>query len=173
VSEFLQGTLGPHQYLEQLRHGTAGYQGFNLLVGDRDSLLCYASRSGGIATVTRGVHALSNHSLDEPWPKVQKAKWALEAALGAKMPWKARQSSIYEFLSSTERAPDAALPDTGVGLEWERLLSPIMIVGDRYGTRCSTVVSLAPDGELQFCEWTRNSAGNVTHKVELAFYSGG
>ncbi len=171
VSDFLQGAESPRQYLERLPPAAATFQGFNLLVGDRDLLLCFASRTGEVSVVTPGVHALSNHTLDEPWPKVQKAKSALEAALGAEVPEEARQSLIYELLSSTEPAPDAVLPDTGVGIEWERRLSPAMIVGEKYGTRCSTMVSLANTGSWRFCEWTRSPAGEVTQKVELSFSS--
>lgn len=173
VSDFLQGADSPQQYLQRLRPTAATYRGFNLLVGDRDVLLCFSSKSGEVSAVTPGVHALSNHTLDEPWPKVQKAKSALEAALRAKMPGEARQSLIYELLSSTEPAPDTALPDTGVGIEWERRLSPVMIVGEKYGTRCSTFVSRDVDDNWQFCEWTRNPAGMVTHTVELSFASAG
>jgi uncharacterized protein with NRDE domain len=39
-------------------------------------------------------------------------------------------------------AADAALPDTGIGIERERLLSPIFVTtpDGRYGTRCSTLM---------------------------------
>ena len=58
--------------------------------------------------------------------------------------------AIYALLSDAAPAPDEVLPDTGVGLEWERVLSPAMIVGENYGTRCSTVLSVARNGSISF-----------------------
>ena len=52
----------------------------------------------------------------------------------------------------TERAPDEALPATGVPLEWERMLSAPFIVSPTYGTRCSTVVTIDRDGNVRFVE---------------------
>ncbi|HEX2210230.1 MAG TPA: NRDE family protein, partial [Longimicrobium sp.] len=43
-------------------------------------------------------------------------------------------------------------PDTGVGSERERLLSPPFIRTDVYGTRASTVLTIARDGEVRFVE---------------------
>ena len=49
---------------------------------------------------------------------------------------------MFALLDDRHMAADAELPDTGVGLDRERLLSPIFITtpDGRYGTRCSTVV---------------------------------
>jgi uncharacterized protein with NRDE domain len=74
----------------------------------------------------------------------------------------------FDILSNTMRAPDAALPNTGVGLEWERVLSPALIVTEKYGTRCSTVLLRAKD-EVVFEERTRGVAGEVTLRSEFRF----
>ena len=169
VSDYLIGTMNAREYLLDLRERAGKYQGFNLLAGDMNSLHYFSSRIGEIIKVPPGVHALSNHSLNEPWPKVEKTKSALGAALQGKMPWKARQVAIYAILSDTTPAPDDALPDTGVGLEWERVLSPAMIVGEKYGTRCSTVVSLAGNGEVRFQEWSRDAGGNEIGNCSFKF----
>ena len=169
VSDYLIGTMSARDYLLDLREYAGKYQGFNLLAGDMNSLHYFSSRIGEIIKVPPGVHALSNHSLNEPWPKVEKTKSALGAALQGKMPWKARQVAIYAILSDTTPAPDDALPDTGVGLEWERVLSPAMIVGEKYGTRCSTVVSLAGNGEVRFQEWSRDAGGNEIGNCSFKF----
>ena len=113
--------------------------------------------------------ALRTPTLNEPWPKVEKPKSLLGAALQGKMPWEARQMAIYELLSNIFTAPDGALPDTGVGLEWERVLSPAMIVGENYGTRCSTLVCVPSGGDVAFVERTRNSNGEVAHVATHSF----
>ena len=58
---------------------------------------------------------------------------------------------LFDALADTTPAPDARLPDTGVGLDMERLLSPPFVRGPRYGTRCSTVV-LVDDDAIVFAE---------------------
>ena len=172
VSNFLSGAESAHEYLLALRKTADRYQGFNLLVGDGHALYYFGSRIGEIFAVPPGVHALSNHTLNEPWPKVEKAKSALEAALRAKMPEEARQMAIYALLSDATMAPDEALPDTGVGQEWERVLSPALIVTEKYGTRCSTLLTIASSGEVAFEERSRDAlgrvAGIVTHRFTLA-----
>jgi uncharacterized protein with NRDE domain len=50
---------------------------------------------------------------------------------------------LFHALSDTTVAPDALLPETGVGRELERALSPPFVAGDNYGTRCSSVVLVA------------------------------
>ena len=56
-----------------------------------------------------------------------------------------------DTLADTTVAPDSLLPDTGVGVELERSLSPPFVSGERYGTRCSSVV-LAADDHVVFAE---------------------
>jgi uncharacterized protein with NRDE domain len=169
VSNFLRGSGPVHEYLLALQTEARRYQGFNLLAGDRDSLQYFSSRTGEIVAVAAGVHALSNHLLNEPWPKVVMAKAALDAAISLKMPDEARRMAIYEFLSNEARAADEVLPDTGVGQEWERILSPVLIVSERYGTRCSTVLTIAASGAVAFEERSLDPRGNVTGIVTRHF----
>ena len=48
--------------------------------------------------------------------------------------------SLLDLLNDRHRPDDEELPDTGVSLDWERVLSPIFISGEDYGTRSSTVL---------------------------------
>ena len=50
------------------------------------------------------------------------------------------------LLADTTPAPDTELPNTGVGLAMERVLSPICIRTPAYGTRNSTWLRIARDG---------------------------
>lgn len=169
VRDYLAGNQSPHEYLTALRAKAQRFQGFNLLVGTRDELWYFGSRIDELLPIPPGVHALSNHTLNEPWPKVLKAKSALEAALQPELPWKARQSSCFFLLSNGERAEDEQLPDTGVGLEWERQLSSILISGVQYGTRSSTVLAFTAKGEVEFEERSLDSAGGVARVAAYSF----
>ena len=80
----------------------------------------------------------------------------------------ALQERSFAFLSDTSQAADDAVPDTGVGLEWERILSSALIVGEKYGTRCSTVL-LRRQQEIIFEERTRGAGGEVTARNAYRF----
>jgi uncharacterized protein with NRDE domain len=54
----------------------------------------------------------------------------------------APEEAYFEMLADTTRAPDMRLPETGVPLDMERMLSAVCINSPGYGTRTSTVVRL-------------------------------
>ncbi|MCY7388048.1 MAG: NRDE family protein [Burkholderiales bacterium] len=169
VTAFLNSETTPEKFLSATKQQSHEYNGFNLIVGDTSSLAYFSSVRGDVNSLAPGVYALSNHTLNEPWPKVKAAKSALEAALQAEMPEKARQMAILNFLSDTTNAADGALPDTGVSIEWERVLSPALIVTPKYGTRASTILSLTNAGDLAFAEHTRAVNGSVSSVTEFHF----
>jgi uncharacterized protein with NRDE domain len=88
------------------------------------------------------VHGLSNAALDTPWPKVQRLTRGLMRSLGDAVDAATLTDDLLGALSDRSIAADADLPDTGVGLERERWLSPAFIASPdrRYGTRSSTVI---------------------------------
>ncbi|MCX7058799.1 MAG: NRDE family protein [Proteobacteria bacterium] len=81
VSDFLASDLDPRSYLDAIRLGAARYNGFNLLAGDADGVFCYSNRESTVQALSPGVHGLSNHLLDTPWPKVVRGKRRLQQAL--------------------------------------------------------------------------------------------
>ena len=59
---------------------------------------------------------------------------------------------IFTALSDPVPFADNLLPDTGVGLERERMLSPLFIENEEYGTRSSTVILVDRKGYMTFIE---------------------
>ena len=169
VTAFLSGDATPSAFLLETKQHAHAYNGFNLVVGDRSSLAYFSSRDRAIQILEPGVYALSNHTLNEPWPKVTAAKSAMEALLQMKMSEEARRMAIYRLLSDAKKAPDSTLPDTGVGIEWERVLSPALIVTEKYGTRASTILLVANDGRASFEEHIRAPDGSVSHVAQFNF----
>jgi uncharacterized protein with NRDE domain len=163
VADFLAGHDSPEAYCTRLAARSGDYNGFNLLAGFGDSLVYFGSREGEARAVEPGVHALSNHLLDEPWPKVRRAREAMRAALGD------GDEPLFKMLSDASPGADDELPDTGVGLAWERRLSPVLIVGEDYGTRASTVLRIAAGGKACFEERTRSATSAVTDVRSFAF----
>ena len=168
VADYLRGNASPRDYLVALANHAARYNGFNLLLADDTSMCYFGSREGEIIDVAPGIHGLSNHLLDEPWPKVTKGKSALGAAFEAKMAGTPLLERSFEILSDVEVADDKVLPNTGVGLEWERVLSPSLIVTEKYGTRCSTLL-LRGERDIAFEERTLGVAGEVTARSAYHF----
>lgn len=152
VSDFVSGVSGAREYLSEIESRKAEYSGFNLLVGefreDRSELLYFSNRSNGIRALSPGLYGLSNHLLDSQWPKVTKGKAMLSEILGQGL----ESEAMFDLLGDRELATDEELPDTGIGLERERALSPIFIATPNYGTRCSTVVIADHRGRFEFEE---------------------
>ena len=160
VSEFLVSGLEPRAYLDSVASRAQRYNGFNLLAGDVDGVFYLSSRSGAVQAVSPGIHGLSNHLLDTPWPKVQRGKARLRAALADEPD----AESLLNLLQDREPAPENELPDTGIGIEMERVLAPALIVSPQYGTRASTAVLFGSDGRVSFSERTilRDGAAGAT-----------
>lgn len=159
VAQFLLGNDAANRYLEELRPHADDYNGFNLLAGDADSLYFFNSRAERAEPLRPGIYGLSNHTLDTPWPKVTRAKASLEKALNHDE--QELEAALFELLADRAHPDDDALPDTGVGLEKERWLSPVFIAAENYGTRCSTVL-LAGSSATIFVERSFDNLGEVT-----------
>jgi uncharacterized protein with NRDE domain len=151
VSNFLTENISAPYYLESIRHNAKAYNGFNLITGDREGLYYFSNRNGSVQKLARGLFGLSNHLLDSPWPKVTRSKKQFELLL---KPPAIDETAMFDLLSDTRTAPDEALPDTGVGLELERLLSPVFIKSPKYGTRCSTLITVDTNYKMIFVERT-------------------
>lgn len=149
VSGFLTGTETPSAYLEKLHHQGDSYGGFNLLVGNDNGLFWLSNRGSGPEPMPAGIHGLSNHLLDSPWPKVTTAKDRIVEILSSEEP---DMEEVFAAFADTRQFPDQTLPDTGVGLERERFLSPLFIAGDSYGTRSTTVLLIDRDNRVTFAE---------------------
>jgi uncharacterized protein with NRDE domain len=144
----------------------ARYHGFNVLLGDVAQAAYASNRASGAIALGSGIHGLSNHLLETPWPKVVRGKARLAAWLasgdGAIEP-------LFELLADRAQAEPAALPSTGVAPEWERLLSSPFIVDSRYGTRCSTVLTIDVDGRARFVERSFDPGGQSTGEARFEF----
>ena len=157
VRDFLIGNSTPHDYLKTMQDKGQIYNGFNLIICDTKDLLYYTNRDGNIRNIEPGVHGLSNHLLDTPWPKVTQGMSRLHSLMIEKKGF--FPEGIFKILADQSTPSDEELPDTGVGLEWERILSPMFITSDIYGTRCSSILLWKYTGEVTFLERTfdRNS----------------
>lgn len=149
VSGFLQSETTIVDFTAGLARDAGRYDGFNLLYGSCRQLHYFTNRGGSSGPVAAGIHALSNHLLDSPWPKVTVAKSRLATILEQDT---IDPESLFSALHDPVPFADELLPDTGIGPDLERFLSPLFIDGPVYGTRSTTVLLVTRDGQLTFCE---------------------
>lgn len=149
VSDFLLNGHNPADYLATVSKDGNAYNGFNLVVGFPDALHYYSNYKNGIEKLQDGLHGLSNHLLNTPWPKVERGKKKMQQVLQSKV---LEPKVLFELLYDDERAADDKLPDTGVGLERERALSSMFIKSPGYGSRCSTVILVDHSDSVLFTE---------------------
>lgn len=161
VADFLRGSVSPRDYVADL--GVASFAGYNLICGDGDSLW-YASNRAVERALEPGVYALSNATLDAPWPKVERLRERFAAAR------RQGDAALFALLADREPAADADLPDTGLGLERERLLSAPFVVSPTYGTRASYLVAIDGEGRGRFVE--RGFDRDGVQRSERAFEFG-
>lgn len=143
---FLQSDVSAEEYIAQLNMGD--FSGFNLFVSDGCSLYYGSNRHAQAQKLSPGIYGVSNHLLDTPWPKLVKARQAFASAL----PGLPDESAFFDLLADRERVDDDRLPNTGVSLAWERLLSSVFVASENYGTRASTVLQQKTDGSLRVHE---------------------
>lgn len=137
------------------------YAGFNLVHLNDVSGWYYSNRDAHPGRhIHRGVYGLSNHLLQTPWPKLVRLREAVgDAVASSHGHASALHRQLVTLLQDTTPAPDSLLPDTGVGIETERFLSSPFIIGDAYGTRATTVVTVSRSGEVRVSEqsWGPNA----------------
>lgn len=151
----------------------ADYGGFNLVVGNvKDCGWTWLSnRSFGLNSegaisgraqsdgwqfrhLEPGIYGLSNAALDTPWPKTLVLKTALSKALEAP-DQEAIQTGLWTALASRQRMAPDGLPDTGLPIPLEEVLSSAFVEDPSraYGTRCSTLLvaqcSQVQPGEIE------------------------
>lgn len=130
------------QPLEELPHwlekNQQSFAGFNLLWGDSQQAWYFTNRLATPARqLTPGLYLLSNATLDTDWPKTRRLRSKIKEWLATE---NACPKQIFTALADQTKPADADLPDTHLGLEKERLLAPIFIEAEGYGTRTSTLL---------------------------------
>ncbi|MTI20496.1 NRDE family protein [Fulvivirga sp. RKSG066] len=158
VSDFLTNNDNSESYLKKVESSGESYNGFNLICGNSDELHYYGNYQQGVHKITPGFYGLSNALLDTPWPKVERGKSKLENIVSKDF----EVETLFETLYDDIKAEDKNLPDTGVGLEMERMLSPMFIKSPKYGSRCSTVLLIDNDDQITFVERTYD-INNFSH----------
>ncbi len=162
VADFLTGQQSAAEYAQQVQASGQDYTGFSLLIADADTLYFVSNRLQQPQALVPGWYGLSNALLDSPWPKLQCLK-SLAQGLVADAVRADDAEAHLALLKNNQPADDAELPDTGVGLMMERLLSSICIDGETYGTRNSTWLSVGRQA-IRWEEWLHDTQQRLSFR---------
>ena len=153
ILDYLSGEWSPLAFARQI--DLPCYDGFNLVIGDRQQAVLLNNKGYGIEVLAKGLYVLSNGQPNKAWFKTEKLRGRVRQEL---LPLLAEhedwQPLAFEILQDCEQAPIAQLPDTGLGIERELALSSIFIptnrlnklLGSSYGTRVSTLLTITHTG---------------------------
>lgn len=147
---------GDNALTVDLRDHPDRYAGFNLVRLGTGGGWYYSNRDAHPGRrVFRGSYGLSNHLLQTPWPKLLTLRSAVTQRVTQAGPDTDRlHDDLILLLQDTRQAPDHLLPETGVDRATERFLSSPFIVGEEYGTRATTIVTVTAAGDIQVTEQT-------------------
>jgi len=163
VRDYFQQAATARDWADRIYHQGHAYRPFNLLVGDLDSLWFVSNRGTTRCRELRpGIYAISNGHWGEHWPKTDLAETRLAQQVAGD---RFSPAAAFELLADTDAAPEAELPDTGIGPVRERFLSSLFIRSAQYGTRASTVITRDHQGALDFHERGFAADSAIVHRV--------
>jgi uncharacterized protein with NRDE domain len=167
VPSYLQGGRTAAGFLDELRAGAERYAGFNLLLGDATGLYYFGSVGGEAPReLPPGTYGLSNHRLDEPWPKLERTRTRFIAALAEADP---DPAGLVDLLADREPADRDPPPDRGLPSDLERALTAPFVRHPRYGTRASTVVLIGHEGRVRAHERRFDATGMQSGASRIEF----
>jgi len=162
VRDFLSQQQPAPEFIENLKQRDHEYGLFNLLLMDNTGFWCYSNDSHLAQRVSSGNHGLSNATLDTPWPKLTTSLLEFEKSFASN---RLDDLQLIDTMQSQTKPKDKDLPDTGIGLEFERFLSPIFIQGEDYGTRCTTLLTIN-ENAIKFTELSYAPTGKISDEVQ-------
>lgn len=150
IVDFLESKDRVENYFKNFAKTAGQYNGFNLIFGDKTDLYWFSNLKPAVEKIPPGIHGLSNRFLNTAWPKVEQGKTALKTALEGPI----EPEALLNLLTDQSVPEDEMLPSTGMDLEWERLLSPLFIQSETYGTRSSILMLMDQKGVFSITERT-------------------
>lgn len=166
--DFLRSDLSITDFAEQLRQHQNDYAGFNLVFGSLKPpylLYHFSNRNDVLAPLDNGIFGLSNALLDSPWPKIDQARPQIDRLM-QKPP---KTEDWFEIMADKHMASMEELPETGIGSEAEKLMSPRFIHTPGYGTRSTSLIMIGRSQPIVVHERNYNHHAEVesTQRFEL------
>ena len=166
VRDFLIGENSAMKHASHVTDTGSAYHGFSLLLADGRELACASNRMKTPVRVAPGVHALSNHLLDTSWPKANHGRLRLQALLEADQ---VDVESLMGVLTDRSLVPGEEPAAFDLRLAPERLTRIAFVVSPEYGTRCSTVMLVDRELQVEYVERQFDSGGSAVGTARFAF----
>ena len=168
VRDFMLGDDPPREYLEALHGDVESYGPFNLVVGDGDETWAYGTADSGPRRLDSGIHVISNGRIGVQWPKTERLERRFIDAVNSS--GDIDDERLLDLLIDERQPDDTALPETGIGIELERMLAPVFVRGTaHYGTRASTLACLGNDRRVSLRERTFAADTRIERDVSWRF----
>lgn len=134
---YLSQKINAITFCNQLIKRAGQFNAFNALIGDNQQIFHLNSDNKRLKELLPGIYGLSNDSLDTPWPKLTTLKQKFNEVIQSPF----QESDLWSILLNKKQFDVAQLPDTGIPIAREKLLSSIYIESEDYGTRSSYILS--------------------------------
>ncbi len=162
VTGFLITDESLDEYSRKLDHSQESYNGYGLIFGSFAHLRYQTNRDSQIVNITEGVHGLSNHFLNTPWPRVEKGKRKLLEITQSEDQLEVEQLFHILLESDASSADHSEKSTSDILHAIDPAQMPIFIRLKDYGTRSSSVVLVDCDGTVTFEERTFDpSSGKI------------
>lgn len=151
IQSFLESDLTPIRFAQVLEQKQCDYAGFNLFVGDCHQAVYMSNRGEAPQVLANGVYVVSNGLMNEHWEKTRHLRKRFSQEFLPMLQQKDISEYDLEFacwdiLEDERKVIPELLPQTGISIEMEALLSSTFIQSPIYGTRCSNFLRLKNDG---------------------------
>lgn len=165
VPEFIRSQKSPSDFLSTLSSTRSYYNGYNMIIGDRNDVFYYSQRNDTNQKLESGIYGLSNGHLNSDWPKVNKGLERIKEAIISDY----SLNQILDLMLDSTLAEDSQLPDTGVGYRIEKAISSIFVLTPDYGTRTSSIYVHKNNGNKSFIERTFENNSKTFAETKLDF----
>lgn len=174
IRDFLISDLAPLRFAQQLEKHQNDYAGFNLIVGDQQQAVYMSNRGEAPQVLARGVYVVSNGLMSEHWEKTAhlRKRFTQEFLPLLQQPDLKNDIElqilpvVWDVLEDQRKIDMDKLPNTGISLEMEELLSSSFIQSPVYGTRCSNVLLMqAQENKKQMRWWEKTQYGENLGEV--------
>ena len=146
------------EYLENIKE--RNYAGFNLLLGDKEGIHYISNRSEGIEKLESGIHSLGNLLLNTKTKKSIKIKNQFKELLQTNP----NEDVLLEFMRRD--SGDLSNLDIAGFKKTEHEEIPYRFIKSNvYGTRCTTLLIIDPNGKYKITEQNYSKKGNKTEKI--------
>lgn len=170
VSNYLSEYAGKSslEYIHKVKSASKNYNKFNLIIGDVTNAYYFSNVKNKAKKLSTGIYCISNHLLDTPWFKVERAKELFVNMSNALLACNDRDKIydlLFNILSDITLSPDHQLPQTGMSMDLEKSLSSIFvnIPQHKYGTYSSSII-LFERNNILFAEKIFKNGHLVTFK---------